>query len=251
MRNNTAVIIPSYNAGRSIKNTINGVLRYLPKTKIIVVDDNSPDGTVNLINKEFKNNKKVQLIIRKNKGGRGSAILRGFSEGLRNKNLEYFVEMDADLCHNPKYIPLLIKKCRNCDVAIASKYLKGSKIQGLSMKRRLFSKIVNHYIRLALRVPITDYTNGFRCYRREILEKINFNSFRSKGFVMLSEIVYMIHKKGGSFDEIPFDFNFNKTNKSNFNLKEINEAFLTILRLKFDLNNFKFWQRKNEVPART
>lgn len=233
-KTNTAVIIPSYNTKNSIIKTIKQVLNYLPNAKIIVVDDNSPDESAKLIRECILNDRRINLIVRKNKQGRGSAVLRGFREGLKDKNIEFLIEMDADLCHNPKYIPIMIEKCRTYDVIIASKYLKESKIKGLNLRRKIFSRIVNYYIKLILQVPITDYTNGFRCYRRVALEKINFDSFYSKGFIVLSEIVYKMYQQGNSFCEIPFVFNFTYANKSNFNLREIREAFFTILKLKFN-----------------
>jgi dolichol-phosphate mannosyltransferase len=236
MRNNIAIIIPCYNAKKSITQTIKGVSMYLPHAKIIIVDDNSPDKSAELISGYFPHDKRVRLIIRKNKAGRGSAVLRGFREGLKDKNIEFFIEMDADLCHNPKYIPTMIKACRKHDVVIASKYHKESKIQGLNIERKIFSKIVNFYIKLMLQVPVTDYTNGFRCYRRKSLEKIDFNSFQSKGFIFLSEIIYKMHKNNASFGEIPFIFINKHFNRSNFNFREIWEAFFTILKLKL---NFK------------
>lgn len=236
MRNNIAIIIPSYNASKSIIPTIKKVLTYLPKSRIIVVDDNSPDKSAELIKNRFVYDKRIALITRKSKGGRGSAILRGFQEGLKDKKIVFFVEMDADLCHDPKYIPIMIDKCDLHDAVVASKYLKKSSIKGLNLKRKIFSKIVNFYIKLMLQVPITDFTNGFRCYRRSALEKIDFNSFHSKGFIVLSEIIYKIYKNKGSLGEIPFNFIHKEINKSNFNFVEIKEAFLTILKLRF---NFK------------
>lgn len=236
MRNNISVIIPSYNAGKSIIQAIRNVFAHLPKSKLIIIDDSSPDETAKIINKYFLKDKRLTLIVRKEKEGRGSAILRGFQEGLKDKSTEFFVEMDADLCHDARYIPIMIKKCRTYDVVIASKYLKKSKVRGLNIKRKIFSKIVNFYLKLVLQLPITDYTNGFRCYRRKVLEEIDFKSFHSRGFILLSEIAYKIYKKGNSFGEIPFDFDFKEANKSNFNFAEIREAFVTVLKLRF---NFK------------
>lgn len=232
----SVIVIPTYNSGKSIVRTINGVLKYLPKTRIIIVDDNSPDGTSEKVKKHFSKDKRISLIIRKQKGGRGSAVIRGFQEGLKNKNNDLFIEMDADLCHHPMYIPILIEKCQKFDVTITSKYLKDSKIIGLNTKRLLFSKFVNFYIKTLLGIPISDYTNGFRCYRRKAFERINFNKIRSQGFIVLSEIIYHIYKNGGSIGEIPFVFKYYNINPSNLNSKEITEAFFTILRLKF---NFK------------
>lgn len=236
MINNTAIIIPTYNAKNTIKQTIEEIFKYLPESKIIIVDDNSPDGTAKIITTHFANDKRLILISRKGKEGRGSAILKGFQEGLKNRNIKFFIEMDADLCHDPRYIPFLIKKCKKFDVAIASKYLKESQILGLNNKRTAFSKLVNYFIGFMLKIPITDYTNGFRCYRRMALEKINLNSFYSKGFITLSEIAYKLYKKGCTFSEIPFVFSFNRSNKSNFNLEEVKEALLTVIKLKL---NFK------------
>jgi len=234
MRNNIAIILPCYNAKNTIIQAINGIISYLPEAKIIIVDDNSPDKSSDLIKKRFHKDKRINLINRSSKQGRGSAIHRGFSEALKDRNIEFFIEMDADLCHNPKYIPTMINKCKTYDVVIASKYLKESEIKGLNTTRYLFSKIANFYLKLILQVPITDYTNGFRCYKRGALEKIDFNSFNSKGFIVLSEIIYKIYKNGCTLAEIPFIFNNIGDNKSNFNLSEIKEAFVTILNLKFN-----------------
>jgi dolichol-phosphate mannosyltransferase len=239
MLNNIAIIIPSYNAKNTITQALKDIFLLLPKSKIIVVDDNSPDGTANEIIRYFAQDKRLKLIVREKKDGRGSAIIRGFQEGLKDKNTDYFVEMDADLCHEPKYIPLLVKKCKKYDIAIASKYLKTSQIIGLNKGRIFFSRLSNYFLEYMLKIPITDYTNGFRCYRRSALEKIILNSFFSKGFITLSEIAYKLHKEGCTFGEIPFVFIFNKSNKSNFNLEEIKEAISTILKMKFNFRQLR------------
>lgn len=233
MNTDTVVVIPTYNSKKSIVTLVKKILKYLPSGKVIVVDDNSPDETTKEVKKYFPSDKRIKIIIRKQKNGRGSAVLAGFAEGLKDKNNRYFIEMDSDLCHNPKYIPDMVKKCKKYDVVIASKYLKSSKVIGLPLKRRLFSKIVNLFIRFILKVPITDYTNGFRCYGRDVLEKIDFNNIKSKGFIVLSEMAFILNKKSLTFKEIPFVFNFKEINPSNFDFDEIKEAFLTILKLRF------------------
>lgn len=226
-----AIIIPTYNAKDSILKLICDVLKKIENSIVIVVDDSSPDGTAKIIRKYFHKNKRVKLMVREAKNGRGSAVIHGFKEGLKNKDIKFFIEMDADLCHNSRYIPLLVKKCTKFDVVIASKYLKLSKINGLSIKRIIFSRIVNFYLRCLLKIPITDYTNGYRCYKRSVLEKINLDSIKAKGFITLSEIAYRIYKKGFSFGEIPFNFKSYNVNKSNFNIKEVIESLLTTSRL--------------------
>lgn len=226
-----AIIIPTYNAKKSIIRVISDVFKKVKNAIVIVVDDNSPDGTAQLIRKYYSSNKRIALIVRKNKMGRGSAVLDGFKQGLKNKKVQFFIEMDSDLCHDPRYIPLLVKECAKFDVAIASKYLKKSKIKGLTFKRKIFSIVVNFYLRHALKIPITDYTNGYRCYKRIVLEKINLITIRSKGFITLSEIAYRIYRKGFSFGEIPFNFRSYHVNKSNFNIKEVIEALFITCRL--------------------
>lgn len=233
MNNHTIIVLPTFNARNSIVETILKILQITENALVIVVDDNSPDNTAKIIKKVFYTNKRVKIIVREKKDGRGSAVIRGFEEGLKNKDIKYFIEMDADLCHDPKYIKLLIDVCQTYDVAIASKYLKESKIIGLNFKRKLFSRLVNIYLRLLLGIPISDYTNGYRCYRREALEKIKLGKISSKGFIVLTEIAYKIYKHGFSFGEIPITLRQYDFNKSNFNKSEIKEAFLTSIKLRF------------------
>lgn len=233
MNKSVVIVIPTYNARDGIIDSILNIHSDQPKATIIIVDDNSPDGTASLVQSRFGKDKKVKLIVRNGKGGRGSAVIAGLQEGLKDKEAEYFVEMDADLCHDPKYITDLVKKCQKNDVVIASKYLRGSTITGLKLKRIVISRLMNMGARLLLQVPITDYSNGFRCYNRRVVEFITKQRLRSKGFVVLSEIVYLCYQKGFTFGEIPFNFEQVSSGESNLNLKEINEATLTLLRLRF------------------
>ncbi len=230
---NTAIIIPTYNASHEIIDLLDRIKKTVPKAIIFVVDDNSPDGTANLIIERYSKAKNIKVIQRKGKNGRGSAVLAGFKEALENKSLQYFIEMDADLCHDPKYIPKLITVGQKKDIVIASKYHPKSTIKGLTIKRLVMSKIMNKAARIILHVPITDYTNGYRCYNRRVIEYLIGQEFSSRGFVVLSEIVYICYKKGFSFSEIPFNFIQVSTGRTNLNLKEINEAIHTLIKLRF------------------
>ena len=122
-----AVIIPTYNAKNTIQKVITNVLSSAPGCAIFVVDDNSPDKTAQIVKNKFRLQPLVRVIVRSEKGGRGSAVIHGLGHAMEDKNILYFVEMDADLCHNPKYIPVLVNSCDKTDVAIASRYKKGSK----------------------------------------------------------------------------------------------------------------------------
>ncbi len=228
----SVVVIPTYNSKKSIEKLVKGVLQYVPKAQIIVVDDSSPDGTPDEIKKHFVQDRRVTLIIRKQKGGRGSAVIRGLKEGLKDKTAKLFIEMDSDFAHKPSDLRRLIKKTKAYDVVVASRYRLHSHIIKWSLKRRLISRFANLWIKTMLGISLTDNTNGFRCYKRHVLETVDFNSISSKGFIVLTEIAYQISKKGFTFGEIPIDFVPVDLNQSNLNLKEIKEAFLTVLRLR-------------------
>lgn len=227
------VIIPTYNAREGIINTILGIKSTVPEANIIIVDDNSPDKTARLVRSKFGQDRKISVIVRKKKDGRGSAVIKGFKEGLKNKKAKYFIEMDADLCHNPKYIPQLITECGKADVVILSKYLPRSTISGLTMRRKIMSRLMNFAAGIILQVPISDYSNGYRCYRRPVIAYIVNQKLLAKGFVVLSEIIYLTHKKGFKISEIPFNFKQQNISKSNMNFTEIKEAIWTLLNLRF------------------
>ena len=228
-----AIVIPTYNAKAGVVKVIKGVLNKVKNSTVIVVDDNSPDGTARLVKDNFESNKKVKIIVRYAKEGRGTAVIRGFKEGLKDKSVELFIEMDADLVHNPKDLPRLIEKAEKYDVAVASRYLLHSQVIKWHFKRRMISRFANFWIKFMLGIALTDNTSGFRCYKRHVLEAIDFNSIESKGFIVLTEIAYQIYKKGFKFGEIPIDFTPVDINRSNLNMKEVKEAFFTVLRLKF------------------
>jgi dolichol-phosphate mannosyltransferase len=226
------VIIPTYNEKEGIIKSIKRIKTHVPKAHIIIVDDNSPDKTSHLVLSKYKNDKKVTVIVRREKNGRGSAVIAGYKEGLKDKTAKYFVEMDADLCHDPKYIKPLVEKCKKADVVIASRYSPASKMTGVSFKRRLVSLSVNAFAKLLLQIPISDYTDGFRCYSRKAVIFICSQKLISKGYIVLSEVAYRCYKEGFIFDEIPIDFHYKFVSKSNLNAKEVREAFITLLKLK-------------------
>jgi len=227
------IVIPTYNAREGIINTISGIRSKVPGAHIIVVDDNSPDKTAKVVQTKFSKDKNVSVLMRKGKGGRGSAVIAGFKECLKNKSAIYFIEMDADLCHNPKYIPLMIKKSKQADVVIVSKYLPLSTTSGLNVKRKILSKLMNFSARTILQVPISDYSNGYRCYTRPAIEYIVNQKLKAKGFVLLSEIIYRLYKNGFTIAEIPFEFKQQSVSKSNLNIHEITETIWTLFSLRF------------------
>ena len=233
MSNEIAIVIPTYNARESIIDTIRLIKVEIPSAYIIIVEDNSPDGTAQLVKSHYSKDKRIFILKRKGKGGRGSAVIAGLNQGLIRKTINYFIEMDADLCHNPKYIKTLVEKCHKFDVVIASRYLPRSRIYGWTWKRKIMSFCINMFAKLMLRIPINDYTDGFRCYSRKAVAYICSYEIKSKGYIVLSEIAYLCFRKGLRFAEVPIDFYFKPVTKSNLNIKEMKEALLTIICLPF------------------
>lgn len=230
-----AIIIPTLNEKENIGRLIGEILKLNLDVKIFVVDDNSPDKTGEIVKKLAEKYKNVKLILRVKKRGRGGAVIDGFSEALKNKEIKYLFEMDADFSHDPKDIPRFLEKIKEVDVVIGSRYLPGSQIINWPLSRHIFSAIANFYARLILGISISDYTNGYRLYKREVLEKIDFKKIKSVGYIVLSEIAYLIKKSGFKFGEIPVVFVNRKRGKSNLKLKEIIEAFTSVIRIRLTL----------------
>lgn len=235
-----AVIIPTYNESQNIEALVESISNLGLDIKILIVDDNSPDGTGKIADKLASKYSHVHVIHRERKKGRGSACIAGFKYAL-NLDLDYILEMDADFSHDPKAIPEFLKKMSGAQVIIGSRYLKGSQIIDWGPYRPIFSRLANLYARFLLRIPITDYTNGYRCYSRESLSNIDFNQINTTGYIVLSEMAYQLYQKGVRFSEIPITFVNRRRGLSNFTLKEIVSAFVGVLCLR--LRRFYFWRR--------
>ena len=232
-----AIVIPTFNEGKNIVDLIRELLELNLDMDILVVDDNSPDGTAEIVKKVSKKNKNIFVLLRQNKRGRGSACIDGFKYFLSNgKKYDYIFEMDADFSHDPKEISLFLGKMPRYDMIIGSRYLRESRIIDWSLKRKVFSKSANFYARSLLRIPITDYTNGYRCYRYDVLKSIDFALVKESGYIVLSEIAYQIFLKGYRIGEVPTLFVNRKRGISNLHLSEIWHAFkrITVLRFRFN-----------------
>jgi len=229
-----AVIIPTYNEKENIKKTIDLIKKSVPKILIYVVDDNSPDNTQEIVRKmSQKKNSNVFLTVRTKKSGRGGAVLEGMKEALKNNKTQYFMEMDADLSHSPLQIPRILEKRQPGFVCIGSRYIKGSKIVNWPPKRILLSGFANRYISTILRVKIHDFTNGFRCYPRDAVKVILKSNIQHKGFITLSETVFLLSRKGFKFVEIPITFKDRTKGKSNATMSEVLMSLLAVIQIRF------------------
>lgn len=235
-----AVIIPSYNESQNIEALVTSILDLGLDNKVIIVDDNSPDGTGEIADHLASKHPDVYVIHRDKKKGRGSACIAGFKYAL-SLDVNCILEMDADFSHDPKAIPQFLKKIDGFDVVIGSRYLKESQIVDWGPYRPFFSHLANFYARLLLCIPITDCTNGYRCYTKKALSSIDFNQINSTGYIVLSEIAYQLYQKRARFGEVPITFVNRRRGLSNLTLKEIISAFVGVLRLR--LKNRYFCRR--------
>ena len=226
------VMIPTYNEKENIADLINEILGLKIKNlHIVVADDNSPDGTWRIVQKISKNKKNVHLLLRKTKRGRGYAGKDGFIYCLKH-NADVIIEMDADMSHDPKYIPLMLKELNNADLILGSRQLKGSKETGRSIIRKTITYFANLYIQILLGLKIKDCNSGYRCFKRKVLEKINLNSIESKGPAIVQEVLFKAYLKGFKIKEIPITFVNRTKGKSKLGIKQLANGYFMVLRLK-------------------
>ncbi|PJE63522.1 hypothetical protein COU89_02840 [Candidatus Roizmanbacteria bacterium CG10_big_fil_rev_8_21_14_0_10_45_7] len=227
---NCAVIIPTYNERDTIVKTLRDVLMQLPGCHIWVIDDNSPDDTSGSVS-SFAS-REVTLIQRTSKNGRGSAVLHGIREVYKQSSYTRIIEMDADYSHNPRELSALVTACRDNTIAVGSRYIAGSRIEGWPLLRKILSACANILIQLVLHLPLHDATNGFRCYSRAAVATLLSRRMISSGFVMLSESAYMLYNKGYRFIEIPSRFVNRKMGSSNATPREFFDALVTLLQIR-------------------
>lgn len=205
MNERVLVVIPTFNESASIGTVISRALASLDELHVLVVDDNSPDGTADVVRQRFESKSRVSILDRTSKEGLGRAYVAGFEWGME-KGYDRFVEMDGDLSHDPAAIPILVSATDDSDLAIGSRYVDGGEIKGWSRGREFLSRGGNLYARAALGFGIRDSTSGFRCYRRELLEEIGLDQVRTGGYGFQIELAYRAWKLGFRLKEVPITF---------------------------------------------
>lgn len=238
MKLSVGVVIPSFNETKNISLLTEKIFIFLPKAKIIIVDDSKAENNLKLKKLLHSNpnlkNKGIVLISRLKKMGRGSAIIAGFREMLKVKNINYFFEMDADLAHDPKDFYKFLKaiKHKNVDLIIGSRYLENSRIIKWPLKRLILSKIINFFLNIWLGLRLSDYTNGFRLYNRKSVKFLTSIKLKEKGFIALSEIAFKLKKNNFNIAEVPINFTDRTYGKSSADIKEFISALIGIFRIK-------------------
>lgn len=228
------VAIPTYNEKENLPVLVRKIFDLkIADLKILVVDDNSPDGTGKIAD-ELAKQYPMAVLHRQMKEGLGKAYVNAFKEILRQFQDEplFVVQMDADLSHDPSVIPEMLAAARSCDVVIGSRYMKGGRIENWDFFRRLVSRFGNWYAQLVLGLPYRDLTGGFKCWRKKVVESMELDSLSSVGYNFQIETTYWAYKKGYKICEIPITFTERKTGVSKFNLGIMLEAFWKVLLLR-------------------
>lgn len=227
------IIIPTYNEAQLIGELVCEILRLNPEFDILIIDDNSPDGTGVLADDLAKSSDRIKVIHRLKKSGLGKAYIAGFKYALSSKPAyTEIIQMDADFSHNPKYLNNLLEAARSNGVALGSRYIQGG-ISDWSLSRKLLSYMANLYVRFWLGLKVKDCTGGFRCFSREVLSNIGVETIMSKGYLFQIEVLFRCLRLGYQVKEIPITFIERKKGKTKLGFNEVVEAIFGVLQLRF------------------
>jgi len=229
------VIIPTYNEKENISAIIDAVFALKNDFDVLVIDDNSPDGTASIVKEKMAASPigRLNLIERPGKNGLGTAYITAFKWALEN-GYEYIFEMDADFSHDPSDLERLLAACRSGnDLAIGSRYCKGVNVVNWPMGRVLMSWGASRYVRFILRIPVNDCTAGFVCYRRKVLQAIDFDAIQMKGYGFQIEMKYTAWKLGFTTGEVSVIFRDRTQGKSKMSSGIFGEAFWGVIKLRF------------------
>lgn len=228
------VVIPTYNERDNIESLVSAILDLPHNLWVLIVDDNSPDGTGEVADKLAQENSRVHVVHRSRKLGLGTAYTQGFKYALE-RDYDLILQMDADISHDPKYIPDFLACAKDADLVLGSRYIRGISVVNWNFRRLLLSKGANTYVQLVTGLKFTDLTGGFKCFRREVLESINLDAIHSNGYAMQIEMTYRTWKKGFKIEEIPIIFVERNTGASKLSRKDMIEAFFIPWRLRLGL----------------
>jgi len=225
----TTIVMPTYNEAENLKQLVREIFTDHPEIRIIVVDDNSPDGTGKIADRLAENDRRIQVIHRPRKAGLGRAYVVGFKQALAG-DAELILEMDADYSHHPRYLSSMLEAAVQTDVVVGSRYIDGVRVEGWPFRRLLLSKLANMYVSYLMVKPVWDFTAGFRCYHRRVLEAIDLDAVRSDGYAFQIEMTYQTFKHGFCILEIPILFRERQHGTSKISRRVVHEAFWMAVR---------------------
>ena len=228
----TLIIIPTYNEIDNLSPLLKEIFSYAPETDILIVDDNSPDGTGDLADEFHQQNARVLVLHRAGKLGLGTAYIEGFKYAIEHTYDAAF-EMDADFSHDPRYLPDFLEAIGNADLVIGSRYIPGGDTPNWTILRRLISGGGNIFARFMLGIPVHDCTAGYRCYRRKVLESIDLDSIQSQGYAFQIELAYRVMQHGFKIVETPIVFMDRRVGKSKMSRRIVIEGFTYVIKARF------------------
>ena len=227
------VVIPTYNERENIERIVSALLALPVDLHVLVVDDNSPDGTGRLVEDWTRREPRLHTLNRGAKLGLGGAYIAGFKWALANSNAQFIFEMDADFSHDPAAIPFFLEKIRDADVVIGSRYSGGVTIVNWPLSRLILSVSANIYTRIVTGMPVHDATGGFKCFRRDVLAALPLDRIRSDGYSFQIEMNYHVWKRGLRIVEMPIVFTDRLVGSSKMSRRIIWEAAFMVWKLRF------------------
>jgi dolichol-phosphate mannosyltransferase len=226
------VVVPTYNERDNLEELVTQIFLHLDDVHVLIVDDSSPDGTGQIADRlSWPYAGRLFVLHRPKKEGLGPAYLAGFAFALE-RGYEFILQMDGDLSHDPSHLPRLRERCRECDLVLGSRYLNGVAVVNWDFRRLLLSKAASRYARLVLRIPFSDPTGGFKCWRGPALRDLNLKQVFSNGYLFQIEMTYRAFRAGARIGESPIVFFERKVGRSKMNWKIILEAIFGVLRLR-------------------
>ena len=233
----TLVIIPTYNEKENIEKFIGEIFKHAPDVNLLIVDDNSPDGTGEIADRIAAKDNRVSIIHRLSNRGRGLAGVEAFKEAIKREGINYIIEMDADFSHGPKYIPLFLEEIKNSDIVIGSRYVEGGRDSERGYIRVILSKLVNLFIRKYLGLDINDCSSGYRCFRKEVLVSLDLDRMISKEPSIIEEVLYECKLKKYNIKEIPIIFKDRESGKTKLGIIKLAKVLMDIIKFKSIKNN--------------
>lgn len=226
------IVLPTYNEHENLRAIIESIQQHAPTVDVVVVDDESPDGTGKLADELSREQpEKIFVLHRPRKDGLGRAYVAGFRFALA-RDYDVVVQMDADFSHDPSYLPVFFEKIRENDLVIGSRYLQGISVVNWDLKRLILSRAASGYVRSVTGMPLSDATSGFKCWRRKTLEAIDLEKIFSGGYLFQVEMSYRTYQKKFRITEVPIIFVERRLGRSKMDWGIIAEAILGVIRMR-------------------
>lgn len=229
----TLIVLPTYNEKPNLEPLLEAIHAQVPEVEVLVIDDNSPDGTGALADHLAAQHPWVHVVHRSGKLGLGTAYIRGFQWALE-RDYALIMEMDADFSHDPAHLPAILAAAQNADVVLGSRYVDGGGTENWGLWRRLLSKGGGLYARSILDVPYHDLTGGFKCFHRRVLEALPLDAIHSEGYSFQIELTWRAHLKGFRIVEVPIIFRERREGQSKISRRIVLEAMGVVWRLKWE-----------------